>query len=340
MKVFPIPTGYLFSENYTKGELETLSIADYGKHNNVKANFLGLTNPINGVKNQKCLPLSEKWVITLSTQYGCQMTCNFCDCPNIQFRGNVTSQDLYTQLINARKLFPEIKYTERLNIHFARMGEPIFNTSVFDFARKIYKQKYQLQQLLNLRMEVIHPVLTTCLPKYKKLKIRIAEWLDIKNYVYNGQAGFQFSINSTDEKQRQKMFDGRVITLEEFAEIAKDFPNPISRKYCLNFAYATGSEVDSQKLSDMFDKERFMVKITPIHNNNSCRENNIKTVGGYDSYQPYQEIEQRLVDDGWDVLIFVPSLDEEDGLVTCGNTVLGGGKISSPSVINIQGIER
>ena len=68
MKKYNIPTGYLFVDNYSKGELETLSIGDYGKSKNVKADFLGYTKVIEGVPNTECMPLSEKWVITLSTQ--------------------------------------------------------------------------------------------------------------------------------------------------------------------------------------------------------------------------------------------------------------------------------
>jgi len=66
-----IPTGYLFTDKYAKGELETLSIGDYGKAHNVKADFLGLKREIHGAPNMECMPLHEKWVITLSTQYGC-----------------------------------------------------------------------------------------------------------------------------------------------------------------------------------------------------------------------------------------------------------------------------
>lgn len=37
MKTYSLPTGYLFVDDYSKGPLETLSIGDYGKHVNVKA---------------------------------------------------------------------------------------------------------------------------------------------------------------------------------------------------------------------------------------------------------------------------------------------------------------
>lgn len=339
---YPIPTGYLFTNNYSRGQLETLSIGDYGKTHNVKADFLGYHREINGVPNVPCMPLSEKWVVTLSTQYGCPMRCTFCDVPNIQFKGNATFDDLKRQLYSAIRLFPDVHYTERLNIHYARMGDPIFNPHVFEFSRWLYESKAELQRETGLRAEVIHPVLTTSLPrKFAKLESRILEWCEIKNNLYNGQCGTQFSINSTNEDQRSEMYRGDQLTLEEFAKIADKMPDPLSRKYCLNFAYSTDYEVDGTKVDRLFDRDKFMAKITPIHNNTACRDNNIKTLGGYDSWEPYRKPEESLKSHGWDVLVFVPSFDEEDGLVTCGNAVLGGSQIKNDnSVINIVGISQ
>lgn len=328
MTKYTLPTGYLFVDNYEKGSLETLSIGDYGKSHNVKADFLGITREINGVANKECMPLQEKWVITLSTQYGCIMKCTFCDVPNVKWRGNVSFDDLKKQLYSAISLFPDVKYTERLNIHFARMGEPIFNDAVFEFSKWLATSKRKIQEETGLRVETIHPVLTTSLPKnFKRLKERILEWCEIKNELFNGQAGLQFSINSTSNKQRDDMYNRMAISLEELSEIARLMPEPLSRKYCLNFAYASDYEVNGEYLSKLFDTKKFMCKITPIHNNNACEENGIKTIGGYDSYLPYVKPEKELVDAGFDTLIFVPSIDEEDGLVTCGNAILGDSKL-------------
>lgn len=337
---YTLPTGYLFTSNSSKGTVETLSIADYGKKYNVKADFLGYTREIHGVPNVPCMPLSEKWVMTLSTQRGCRMNCDFCSVPEVEWGGNLNKQDLFDQLILARSLFPEVKYTERLNIHYARMGEPIFNYHVFELSKTLAKNKASIQEMLGLRIEVIHPVLTTSLPRnLKQLEQRIIEWCEIKNFNFNGQAGFQFSINSTNEEQRKKMFGGLSLTLPEFAKIAERMPVPISRKYCLNFAYSTDFEIDAKYLTSLFDPEKFMAKITPIHNNHTCIKNGIKTVGGYDSWEPYKKPEEDLKAEGWDVLVFVPSMDEEDGLVTCGNAVLGGDEVKCEnSVVNIEGI--
>ena len=83
-----------------------------------------------------------------------------------------------------------------------------------------------------------------------------------------------------------------------------------------------------------------MCKITPIHNNNACRENGIETIDGYDSYKPYAKPENDLKAAGFDVLVFVPSMDEEDGLVTCGNAVLGGSTFKNTNaIIKIKGID-
>lgn len=340
INVNKIPTGYLFTDDYSRGKLETLSIGDYGKHHNIKADFLGFTKEIFGVPNTDCMPLSEKWVVTLSTQYGCKQNCVFCDVPKLGFHGNATFDDLYKQLTSAISMFKGQSYTERLNIHFARMGEPIFNKNVFYFSRWMYKNKRQIKIDTGLSIETLHPVLTTSLPSnFSSLEDRILEWCDIKNDLYNGQAGFQFSINSTNETQRQHMFNNKSITLEEFSLIADKMPDPLSRKYCLNFAYASDYEVDGHKLATLFDPDKFMCKITPIHNNSACRENGIETLNGYEEYTPYRKPEESLKAAGFDVLVFVPSMDEEDGLVTCGNLVLSGSEIKSfGNTIKIQGL--
>lgn len=262
-----------------------------------------------------------------------------CDVPTVPWGGNATFNDLKDQLYTAISLFPNVKYTERLNLHFARMGEPIFNPNVFTFAKEIYTHKQQIHKDTGLRIETLHPVLTTSLPKkFKYLEERIIQWCHLKNDLYNGQAGLQFSINSTNDEQRNIMFGEMSLSLEGLAKIAEKLPEPIGRKYCLNFAYSTDYEIDAQRLKNLFDTEKFMCKITPIHNNNACIANNIQTIGGYEHYHPYKKPEQDLKNAGFDVLVFVPSIDEEQGLVTCGNAILGGSKLKTDTTqIKIMG---
>lgn len=327
MNKITLPTGFLFTDQYSKGELETLSIGDYGKAKNIKADFLGYTRELNGVPSGDIQPLQEKWVITLSTQYGCPMKCTFCDVPEVKFKGNATFDDLKRQLYNAFKCFPDVKYTDRLNIHFARMGEPSFNEEVLRFTKWLTFAKPEIQKELGIRIETIHPVFTSMLPDNQPALDRILKFAEYKNEMFGGQAGLQLSINSTNDEQRNEMFGGQGLSLERISELAKTLPYPIGRKYCLNIAYASGNECDGEKLAKLFDPDHWMVKITPIHNNNACRENGIETVDGYNTYLPYKEPEENFKKAGFDVLVFVPSQDEEDGLVTCGNAILGGSEL-------------
>lgn len=70
MKTVLTHTGKIYVD--TEHRLEFLTVGDYGKENNIKADFLGLTKEINGVENT-AVDLSKKWVATISTQKGCPM---------------------------------------------------------------------------------------------------------------------------------------------------------------------------------------------------------------------------------------------------------------------------
>lgn len=90
MKTILTHTGKIYVD--TEHNLEFLTVGDYGKENNIKANFLGLTKEINGVANTE-VDLSKKWVATISTQKGCPMNCKFCDVPKFGFYGNASIED-------------------------------------------------------------------------------------------------------------------------------------------------------------------------------------------------------------------------------------------------------
>ena len=301
----------------TEKKLEYLYVGDYGKENNIKADFLGYTAKINGVQH-KDVNLGEKLVVTISTQKGCPMNCMFCDCPKVGCHGNVSREELAEEVINAIRE-SGCKHTDRFNLHLARMGEPSFNPDVLTFV------EYDLQRIVRQEMDadVIHPVFTTMLPKNNRfLKDMIERWCVIKNYVYDGEAGLQFSINSTDEAQRNQLFRGMSLSLEEISELAKGLTWPKGRKYTLNFPVTKDTILDPKKLSRLFDKEQWLVKITPIHETKEAVANGIKTDTGYYSYDVYEQFEKPLLEEGWDVIVFIPSKEEDEDRITCGNALL------------------
>lgn len=319
-KIVKVPTGEIYVAKGEKGLLEFLTVGDYGKDANIKADFLGITRELNGVPNGKPMPLTEKWVITISTQYGCSMGCKFCDVPKVGAGRNATRNDLENQILTAIRQHPEVKHTKRLNIHFARMGEPTWNENVIKAALFLKEtvSKY-------LGDSLIHPVVSTMLPKANKKLLRfLGLWCRVKNNRYNGDAGLQFSINSTDDAQREYLFSGNSLPLGVIAKIGRSLPMPKGRKYALNFALADNSIIDGKRLRELFDPEKFMCKITPLHRTTSCEQNGIATTDGYELFTPYKAVEEDLKANGFDVIVFVPSYDEDNGLITCGNAILSG----------------
>lgn len=320
MKIINVPTGKIFTIQRCSQpgkSLECLSIADYGKERNIKADFLGLTKDINGVENGNPMPFSEKWVTTISTQYGCSMKCKFCDVPNVGPGINATVNDMNRQ-IAVSILNTDCQYTKRFNLHYARMGEPTFNFNVIENAFNI---KSFIRSFIYA--DVIHPVVSTMLPKNNKdLEVFLFDWCEVKNKIFNGEAGLQFSINSTSDQQRDDMFNGTSLSLKEISELTSELPYPKGRKYTLNFALADNYEVDADKLLSLFDPDMFIVKITPIHNNTATKINNIETKNGYSCYDIYKKPEDDLKAKGFDVIVFVPSIEEDESKITCGNAIL------------------
>lgn len=318
MNIFDVPTGHICTIDGEEGKpLEFLSIGDYGKEKNLKADFLGLSKEINGVPHGDLLPLEKKWVVTISSQYGCSMGCRFCDVPKVGRGLNATFNDIKRQVMSAISLHPEVKNTERLNLHYARMGEPTFNFNVLDSA-------YYFSGIFQERKWGFHPVVSTIMP-YGNTRLRefIERWLDFKDSA-GGNAGLQLSINTTDEEVRNKTMPHSMVLKaisNTFYDILAHREIPSGRKITLNFAL-TGADVDAVKLRDLFSPRYFICKLTPMHNTMAVVKGNLITDGGYDHYYPYAKVEGELKSVGFDVIVFIPSKEEDESRITCGNAIL------------------
>jgi 23S rRNA (adenine2503-C2)-methyltransferase len=302
-----VPTGEIMIVKGAKGQLEMLSLGDYGAAVNLNQHKVvpdGLA----------VMPLTEKWVVTISSQYGCSMDCAFCDVPKVGPGIDATFNDLCGQILTALTLPTAPSTTKRLNIHFARMGEPSWNPNVLDCGKWIADHLGEYNP---------HPVVSTMMPNGNKwLKTFVHTWMRMKNRVYKGNAGLQLSINSTDEAERTKMFSGHACTLEEIAEIMRGII-PVGRKITLNFAVA-GYAVDAEKLARLFSPELYIVKLTPMHKTASAIANSIHTAGDYTTHEPYKMLETALQAAGFETLVFIASNDEDLGRITCGNAILSG----------------
>ena len=300
--------------------LEYLYVGDYGKENNIKASFLGYDKRIDEVKHHD-VDITDKLVVTVSSQKGCPMNCNFCDCPKLGFKGNATLPELVTEIMSGVAL-SGIKHGKRLNVHYARMGEPTFNPNVITSAEYIAKMLGDKNS--DVTFDEYHPVVSTMMPKANKnLKEFLHKWVET-GFVYGGEDGFglQFSINTLDEDDRNAMFRNRSMSLQEISDVIRELPMPKKRKYTLNFAVTSKSNLDVDLMNKYFDKEKCIVKITPIHETVEAVDEGYEIVKDFDVYEKF---EQPLVNDGWDVIVFVPSREEDADRITCGNSLIALG---------------
>ena len=311
-------TGKIITD--TDLNLEYLYVGDYGKENNIKASFLGYDKRIDEVKHHD-VDITDKLVVTVSSQKGCPMNCNFCDCPKLGFKGNATLPELVTEIMSGVAL-SGIKHGKRLNVHYARMGEPTFNSNVITSAEYIAKMLGDKNS--DVTFNEYHPVVSTMMPKANKnLKEFLHKWVET-GFVYGGAHGFglQFSINTLDEEDRNAMFRNRSMSLQEISDVIRELPMPKKRKYTLNFAVTSKSNLDVELMNKYFDKEKCIVKITPIHETVEAVDEGYEIVKDFDVYEKF---EQPLVDDGWDVIVFVPSREEDADRITCGNSLIALG---------------
>lgn len=306
LRQVPVPTGDILVVQGEHGKLELLSIGDYGKEVN-------LNRDTAVPDNLPLIPLERKWVITISTQYGCSMGCTFCDVPKVGKGINATLTDMQRQVIAGLQLHPNVTWSNRLNIHYARMGEPTFNPAVLDHAR-------WLKDHIDPEYSV-HPVVTTMCPRDNEwLKTFLHSWVRIKNRVFRGNAGLQLSINSTDESVRDKIFRKSALPLWKIATLL-DGCVPVGRKFTLNFAVCEWP-IEADVLLRYFDPERFLVKLTPMHETKAAHAHSHKTLGDYTNPQSYKAIQAQLEQAGYEVLVFVTSQDEDLSRITCGNAIL------------------
>lgn len=323
-----VPTGAILIVEGDRGPLECLSLGDYGKEVNIKCDAMGLTRDPGYVRHTTLLPLSTKWVITISTQYGCSMGCRFCDAPRAGPGSNATEADLTNQVLVAMALHPDVDHGKRLNLHYARMGEPTFNAGVLTATN-------QIASYLGERFG-FHPVVSTMMPSSnRKLGPFLEAWLQLKND-RNGEAGLQLSINSTSDRERELMFCGNSLPLSEIAALMRSIGIvPLGRKITLNFAVA-GYEIDAQKLHDLFDPEHYLVKLTPMHHTRAALQNKIGTGDDLTTMAPYRDAEEALKAEGFDVLVFIASDEEDLGRITCGNAILSGTLPRTPYIERVQ----
>lgn len=306
----------------TKKNLEFVSFPGEEQADRIKADCFGFK----GKRNVGNAAYELGWYNMISNQKGCPMNCSFCDCPSFGFKGNVSRQEFAYQ-INTILDTHAVKQTKLFEIDFMRMGEPSLNDDLLPFI------EFDLVNLVRAKIDAerIVPFISTMLPRNrKKVESFIKEFCRINNEVFNGQAAIQFSIHSSDDKVRNQLFNQTTMSLNEISEISKTMPTPKGIKYALDFAVGKDFTVDPVVIDKLFDKNKFLIKITPIHNTFNAVDHGFETMNNYNDCELFRQLEKDFTELGWDVMIYQDSKEEDGDDLTCGKLVL-------PSIQNDSG---
>lgn len=261
---------------------------------------------------QPPIPRDKKWVLLVSTLFGCPIGCAMCDAGG-DFKGKPTAEEIFSQIdILVKSRFPGGEVPCALfKVQFARMGEPSLNPAVIDVLRELPDR---------LRAPGLIPSVSTVAPFaagdfFERL-------LEIKGERYTGgRFQLQFSVHTTDDELRNRLIPARKWGLREIAEYGERFYEPGDRRITLNFAPARETPVDPAVLRRYFDPERFIVKITPLNPTYRARENGLDTYIDPARDDEDYEMVLALRAAGYRVIVSVGELVENHIGSNCGQYV-------------------
>lgn len=258
---------------------------------------------------QPPLTRERKWVLIISTLYGCPVGCRFCDA-GVDYQGKLSKDEIISQIdYLVAKRFPNRKVpVEKFKIQFARMGEPSFNQSVLDVLDSL-PHFYDAPGLM--------PCISTVAPRgvdsfFEKL-------LEIKKEKYPERFQLQFSIHTTDEKLRDWIIPVKKRSFSEIASYGERFYDENGRKITLNFAVANGIPIDSDALLRYFNPDTFLVKITPVNPTYTAIKNQFSSE---EIIKRINELLNSLRLRGYEVILSIGELEENRIGSNCGQCVL------------------
>jgi len=254
--------------------------------------------------------LEEKWVLIISTLFGCPIKCRFCDAGNF-YRGKPTKTELLYQidyLIKNRfggKSVPSKKF----KIQFSRMGEPSFNLAVLETLAEI-QSRYDIPGF--------YPSLSTIAPNGTDKFFE--ELLQIKNIYYTNKFQFQFSIHSTDLNQRDWLIPVKTWSFRKMARFGEKFHKGSKQKVTLNFALSDNTIIDKDVLLNYFNPKDFLIKITPVNPTYNAQKNNLDSSLSRSSEK--NVIIDNLKNAGYEVIVSIGDLTENEIGSNCGQHVM------------------
>ena len=250
----------------------------------------------------------RKWVIVVSSQFGCPVGCLMCDAGG-DFRGNLTGGEIIGQIEHAFGMNPEQdpKKCRKLKVQFARMGEPALNDAVLDVIRWLAEDYPQAM-----------PCLATVAPAGRERWFE-SLWEASQRFA---DLQLQFSMNTTDRAVRDRLMPYPKMAWQEMAAWGERFYRPGRRQPSLNFALSPGVPCQPEAVLGEFDPRRFVIKLTPLNPTAAAGENHLECLEGRERAR--ELVEQKAAEFaalGYEVIQSVGNMEENEIGSNCGQMV-------------------
>ena len=254
-------------------------------------------------------PRSEKWVVIVSTMFGCPVGCLMCDAGG-RSGGPVDAKDILWQIDTAvKQRFPSGKPdTRMLKVQFARMGDPSLNLAVIE-ALEALPGQYP-------GTPVVASVSTVGLSGSSRFIERLRA---VKDRSYgDGRFQLQFSVHSTDADTRHRLIPARTMSLREMASAGEAFRSPGDKKVTLNFCLIEGVPIDPAAVREAFDPEHFLVKLTPLNPTASSRRWGLVSMIGPGTEARADGIVEAFRAQGFETILSIGRFEENQIGSNCG----------------------
>lgn len=258
---------------------------------------------------QPPIPRDEKWVLIVSTLYGCPVGCAICDAGS-WYEGPISAEGILDQIyfMIDRRFANRAVPVPKFKIQFARMGEPAFNFAVIDVLRQLPEK---------LSAPGLVPSVSTVAPAGREQFFE--DLLGVKDALYGGgRFQFQFSIHSTDRAMRARLIPVRSAPFEWMAAFGSRFRREGDQKVTLNFAVAAGVPVDPAAVAKVFSADDFLIKLTPVNPTMRAGESGLESGIDPDRPETGAELKSAFESEGFDVILSVGEADENRIGSNCG----------------------
>jgi 23S rRNA (adenine2503-C2)-methyltransferase len=255
----------------------------------------------------------ERWILMVSTLFGCPVKCLFCDAGG-GYRGKPTAEEILMQIDHmVKERFPDrVIPASKFKIQFARMGEPSLNMAVLE-ALKELPSRYQTRRLM--------PSISTIAPHGTDAFFE--QLIDVKNRFYSGgRFQLQYSIHTTDVALRDKLIPVKKWDFARMAEYGERFHRAGDRKITLNFALVENSPIRADVLTRYFDPSRHLIKLTPVNPTSRAAQNHLAS--HIDPMRPEsaESVARPLLEAGYEVIVSIGEVEENEIGSNCGQYVL------------------